>query len=353
MGLNPGQTIGNGEYTIIEESQRTSISITYQVTHKDDAENHWAIKILDPQVLKNLPEEERDDLEEMFWFEAVKLALCQDTPHIIQIKPPFKEEDIICWPMEYLPGPSLEKRERRILPEKEALEYIRQVGEALAVMHSQGLVHKDIRPANIVRRMKNPSEVVLTNVGTRKDLELALITRSNKQMDGFSPIELYVSEIPITPRTDVYSLAATLYNLLTDEVPVSARKRVVNVPLESPQSKKPDISGSTTKAILAGMQLKPEDRPSSVIDFLDQLVLKNTEGVDTDEGTDTKVKMLSTSTNWDKWGVIWTAVGSIAAIVGLLLGIPALINWLKSEPDTQSKEIFMHDTTTQSLHQRH
>ena len=120
--------------------------------------------------------------------------------------------------------------------------------------------------------------------------------------------------------TDVYALAATLYELLMGEVPVSAFERQVNgTNLVSPQVKNPNISGKTTKAILAGMELLPEKRPQSVQAWLEKLNLKETSDRTGSTGR----------VNGEKWGVIWTAV---TVVVTLLVGIPA---WLTIKSGTQ------------------
>ena len=118
---------------------------------------------------------------------------------------------------EYVDGNSLGDRAQRQLLEPTALDYIRQIGAALTVMHQQNLVHRDVRPANLLLRIQgNPFGLAL-------DAGSSLTkTRPKELIDGFSPLELYGSGQTLGPYTDVYSLAATLYELLMGEVPVSA-----------------------------------------------------------------------------------------------------------------------------------
>lgn len=125
--------------------------------------------------------------------------------------------------------------------------------------------------------------------------------------------------------TDVYGLAATLYDLLTGEVPVSAIDRKARgEKLIPPQRKNPTISDRVAQAILAGIALQSEQCPQSVQAWLKQLGLQA-------QSVPEPLKPLKLNTapqsnptqtvNWEKWGVIWTA---IAAIVALIVGIPAL-----------------------------
>ena len=107
--------------------------------------------------------------------------------------------------------------------------------------------------------------------------------------------------------TDVYSLAATLYQMLTGETPVSADERKARgTPLITPQQKNPEISPRTCQAILKGMELQPIDRPQTIEAWLQEL------------GTASKApreKPPITPIHWEKWGVIWAAVAVILSLV--------------------------------------
>ncbi|HEY9906172.1 MAG TPA: serine/threonine-protein kinase [Thermosynechococcaceae cyanobacterium] len=326
----PGQTLDKGRYTVERELGRGRFAVTYLVRRSDG--ERWVIKILNPDVLAALSQEERDRLETMFWQEAVKLAMCGGT-HIVKMKHPFKEGTMTCLPMEYLDGNSLADRGQRILSEAKALEYIQQIGEALTIVHSQDLVHRDVRPANIFLRIReDKAEAVLADFGLALDCDTELTrTRKTELMDGFSPIELYGRGRKVGPYTDVYSLAATLYELLTGKVPVSAGDRRIALdnkpprrdPLESPQVKNSEISGKTTKAILAGMELEAANRPQSVQDWLKMLEQQ------------TLPPPPKPEKDWVKWQAIGTFLGAGIAFLGvvatLFVGLPGLLSWLKSE----------------------
>lgn len=309
MVLSQGQQLQKGQYTIERELGHSRFSITYLATNADG--ERWVIKVLDPQVLASLSPEEKARQETLFWQEAVKLAKCSRTPHIARAEMPFKEGDLLCLPVEYLGGTSLADRPEPILTESVALNYIQQLGEALTVVHRENLVHRDIRPANIFLRLQDGKvEAVLTNFELALECDTELTrARTKERTDGFSPPELYVSGEAIRPYTDVYSLAATLYEMLTGEVPVNATSRGQTLP--SPQNKNPDISGKTAKAILQGMELVATKRPQSVTAWLEQL------GITT--GQESETSLMPNAWNWQ---TIWTAA---AVIVPLLAG---LIGWV-------------------------
>jgi eukaryotic-like serine/threonine-protein kinase len=321
MTLNPGQSLQNGKYTIERELGRGRFGITYLAKRSDG--ERWVIKILNPDVLAALNADERDRLETKFWNEAVSLAQCVGIPHIVQAERPFKEGAVVCLPMEYVGGESLADRPQKILLETTTLEYVRQIGEALEVVYKKtGLVHCDIRPANILLRLRDSRvDAVLIDFGLALSFDAELTrTRTQERSDGFSPIELYARGQPVGPYTDVYSLAATLYELLTGEVPVSAGdQKLTGAKLSSPQVWNSAISAQTTKAILAGMKLMPDERPQSVKDWLKLLAVENPVLTTT----------LGSNVNWTKWQTYWGAAGVLVALVGVLValfvGIPA---WL-------------------------
>lgn len=316
MTLSPGQTLQNGKYTIKQELKRRRYDITYLAEQPNGERS--VIKILNPTVLAGSTPEERERLETLFWQEAIKIAKCSGTAYIVKAEMPFQEGTVACLPIEYLDANSLAERSKPILTETVALKYIQQIGEALTIVHQQGIVHRDICPDNIFLRI-NGSEVeaVLTNFGLALDCDAVLSqTRKHECRDGFSPLELYSSGQAVGPYTDIYSLAVTLYELLTGKVPASANKRQIDgEKLISPQAYNSDISSKTTKAILAGMELLPQKRPQSVEAWLNKLNLKKPTN-----------KSSTDQIDWTKWGVIW------AIIIGLFAAIPA---WLTLKPDPQ------------------
>jgi eukaryotic-like serine/threonine-protein kinase len=212
MVLQAGDTLQNGRYTIKEELGRGRFAITY-LAHRTDGESR-VIKILNPQVLKELaalkpPEHSR--LKEQFLKEAQILAKCNTSPHIVKVSTLFQESDVVYLPMEYVDGTSLSRREPKIMPEELALKYIRQIGEALTLVHANELTHCDIRPANIFLRSRQDGlqDAVLADFGLALDFDTKLTrTRERERIDGFSAPELYTKDRPIGACSDIYSLAA-------------------------------------------------------------------------------------------------------------------------------------------------
>ena len=342
MGLSPGAILQGGKYTIEKRLRVGLTTISYLAKRLDGS--RWVIKVLDPQVLMGLSDEERNRAESLFMQEAVKLARCSGTPHIVSTEMPFKDGDLSCLPVEYTGSDSLAERPQPKLKEETALDYIRQLGKALTVVHGQGLVHRDIRPSNIFLRIDGSRvDAVLTGFDLAMDCDTPLTrTRAKELKDGFSPVELYASGRAVGEYTDVYSLAATLYELLTGVVPASAEMRQDDertfVP---PRILNPDITEVTSDAVVAGMSFWPQDRPQTVTDWLAML---NGEGL---AKLKVKGKALpkagKNTVDWAKWGVVWTAIGVVAA-VGMWIwdGMkdkPAKIAPVESEPAVQESPV--------------
>ncbi|MEL7036450.1 MAG: protein kinase [Cyanobacteria bacterium J06592_8] len=146
MALSQDQKLQNGKYTVKRELKRRQYDITYLAEGSDG--ERWVIKVLNPAVLAGMNSEERNRLENLFLQESSKIHESSGTPHIVKVGRPFQETTsngtFACLPMEYLGTNSLAERQQQILAEPNALEYIQQIGEALTIIHQQGIVHRDI-----------------------------------------------------------------------------------------------------------------------------------------------------------------------------------------------------------------
>lgn len=192
-------------------------------------------------------------------------------PNIISIFDVFEENNTAYYVMEYIPGSSLGEWVRKSgpLPEDRALSAIRQIGAALSYAHGHRVMHLDVKPSNI---MMDGDRAVLIDFGLSKQYAETGEQTSSTPVGishGYAPLEQYqeggVKEF--SPATDVYSMGATLYKLLTGQTPPPAPTVV--------QSGMPDIPGTLSapvrKAIEQAMSFRKKDRPQSVDAFLDIL----------------------------------------------------------------------------------
>ncbi|MDZ8023198.1 MAG: serine/threonine-protein kinase [Nostoc sp. DedQUE11] len=325
MAWVAGDRLQGGKYTIERELGRGRFGITYLVKNKNG--DRFVIKTLNDDLLNSLSQFERERLKTMFLREALKLQKCKHK-YIVEVLDSFEEADCLCLVMEYVNEVSLADLRPPTLSEPDALRYIQQIGEALIVVHENELIHRDVHPGNILlRNREGQLEAVLIDFGLALDFDHILTTsRTKETSDGFTPPELYARGTITRAYSDIYSLAATLYKLLTGRTPVDAVKRKVDGEhLVSPKEWNPQISEGTNRAILKGMQLDAKQRPQSMREWLDLL------GLTAETPQPVTTVSSNTNSNWDKKIQLWTLViAAITALGGLLAGVGAVMDKLKS-----------------------
>lgn len=189
-------------------------------------------------------------------------------PGVVSVLDVFEDNGTAYYTMEYISGGSLSDKVRDdSMSEADAVRYIRQVASTLEYIHGKQMMHLDIKPANIL--LDASDNAVLIDFGLAKQYDSDGKQTSTTPVGishGYAPMEQYklggVSQF--SPATDIYSLGATLYRIVTGEVPPEASD--VNndgIPLLSN-----DISYPVRRAIEAAMQPRCKDRPQSVSEFL-------------------------------------------------------------------------------------
>ena len=267
MVWTPGQRLNGDRYIIEDKLGEGGFGVTYLA---QKAQNRQRV------VIKTLKDELLSDpnfawYRDKFRDEAVKLSVCRH-PNIVQIDNYFDHGNLPCIAMEYVAGEDLWKwvEKRGFLSETEALNYIRKVGEAVIVVHEKGLLHRDIKPQNIM--VRDNQDAVLIDFG----LARGFIPDRTQQMTlglthGFAPPEQYGEMGRFAEYTDVYALAATLYYMLTRTPPTAAFLRALNHPLKPPFQINPNISDAVHRAIMKGMEMNETKRPQSVQKWLAML----------------------------------------------------------------------------------
>jgi eukaryotic-like serine/threonine-protein kinase len=256
-----GTTLQGGKYTLDREIGRGGFGVTFQATH------HFLHQEV---VIKTLNEKLRQHpdfvkFEGQFQDEARRLATCVH-PNIVRVSDFFLEAGLPYMVMEYIPGETL--GEAFVMPaipldEATAIHYMHQIGAALEVVHKNGLLHRDIKPDNIILR-RGTQEVVLIDFGIAREFSAGVQkTHTGMVSEGYSPIEQYLSQAHRSPATDVYGLAATLYTLLTAQVPIPALLRDREKML-SPREIQPHLSAAINQAVMRGMAVEAKFRPPTV-----------------------------------------------------------------------------------------
>jgi formylglycine-generating enzyme required for sulfatase activity len=265
----PNQTLKNGRFIVQKVLGGGGFGVTYSIL-EPKTNKLFAIKTLNPI---NQSQSDFADKQEQFVNEALRLRGCQH-PHIVKVYEVIQEAGLWGMVMEYIQGDDLgiyvDKHGQ--LSEEEALRYINQVGEALEYVHQQGFLHRDVKPNNIILRdgkQAAQKEAVLIDFGLAREFTIGqTLSMTNSKTQGYAPIEQYERQGRFTAATDVYALAATLYSLLTTEVPFPANFRKQGIPLPPPKQFNSGISDRVNDAIIKGMALEQQDRPQTVQEWL-------------------------------------------------------------------------------------
>lgn len=267
MVWRKGDTLQGGKYIIEEVLGHGGFGITYKAWHGELQE--WVV-IKTPNKYQK-KDSEYNKYVNSFKKEGRLLAKFSKNPHpnIVRVRDLFKDSNTYCLLMDFVEGETLfelVKRRGRI-PEAEAVAYIRQIGEALTRVHKKGLVHRDLHPGNII--IKTDGQAILIDFGIAQ--EIIPSTQSTTGVAGnpsFAPYEqLYKGSRE--PNADIYTLAATLYYILTAEKPTdSMSRRLDNRPLISPRKICSELSPQIEVFILKGLALEANQRPQTIVEWL-------------------------------------------------------------------------------------
>ncbi len=205
---------------------------------------------------------------QQFRHEAIMLADLTH-PNLPRVIDHFSVEGQQYLVMDFIAGQDLweiVKEQQHPLAETQGLDYIRQVCEAVQYLHERKppIIHRDIKPQNI--KITPGGRAVLVDFGIAKIAEEDARTSTGARgvTPGFSPLEQY-SGSGTTPVSDVYSLGATLYALLTGQKPPDSASLIVNrAKFIPPGELNPKLSRHVSQAIIHAMQPQPVDRPQSV-----------------------------------------------------------------------------------------
>lgn len=295
MQLQSGTLLQGGKYKIERVLGQGGFGITYLATQvglnrkvaiKEFFMREYCNRDTDTSHVTVGSEGSRDVVEKFrskFVKEAQNIA-CLKHPHIISIHDVFEENGTAYYVMEYLDRGSLAElvKQRGRLSEADALRYIRQIADALRYIHERKMNHLDVKPGNIL--IDETDGAVLIDFGLSKHYDDEGNQTSTTPVGishGYAPLEQYKKGGvgTFSPSTDIYSLGATLYKLVTGETPPDAN----DVNDEGLPAFPSYVSSSVASAIEQAMQPRRKDRPQTIEAFLALL------NVDVKEDKDTVV----------------------------------------------------------------
>ena len=282
MQLQSGALLERGKYRIISSLGRGGFGVTY-LAEQVMAKRKVCIKEFFPKdyytregdtsqlTLASAGFAEMMNKYKAKFIKEAQTIAALEHHNIIHIFDVFEENGTAYYVMEYIEGESLSsliKREGALL-ETKAVEFIRQAAAALDYIHHRQIMHLDVKPGNIMVR-KDGDRAILIDFGLSKHYDQtsgeATSTTPVGVSHGFAPMEQYkqggVKEF--SPETDIYSLGATLYYLVTGTVPPDA----ADVADDGLPALPAHLSESTRSAIEHAMADKRKERPHSIKEFM-------------------------------------------------------------------------------------
>lgn len=262
-----------GKYQIVERLGRGGMAEVYKA-YQPNLARHVAIKVIRAAIA------EEPEIVERFEREA-KSAASLHHPHIVQmydydVDPESGEPYMV---MELIEGGSLAeylRKQQGLLPLGAVAQIMSEVGGALAYAHRQQIVHRDVKPANVMRDALG--RCILTDFGLAKILAEAGQSGSASTLgtpDYMAPEQ--VQGAPADQRADIYALGVMLFQMLTGQLPYTADTptalmlKHLTEPVPNPRTANPHLPDSLAEVIERSLAKVPDNRFQTVEDLLQQL----------------------------------------------------------------------------------
>jgi serine/threonine-protein kinase len=258
-----------GRYAIVDEIAAGGFGTVYRATDPMLGRD-LAIKVLHPHLARD------PQMRARFLAEGRALAAIRH-PHLVQVYDAGEADGRAYLVMEYVPGRSLAVAAHgRSLPAPEIIRITAQIAGALDAVHAANLVHRDVKPANIL--LADDGRAVLLDLGIARRLEEPGLTSNSVLLGtpGYLAPEQLQGGAPVGPPTDVYQLGATVYALLTGRAPFEGDistviYAVAHEPPPDLGEARPDLPGPIVAAVTRALAKRPENRPATAGAFAAEL----------------------------------------------------------------------------------
>ncbi len=332
-----GRTIGYGGFGVTYLAWDNKLQ--RKIAIKEYLPSEFATRMIHRQELlvdtvESKEKQYRKGLEK-FLQEGRKLAQVNDIDGIVHMYDCFKANNTAYITMEYLEGQTLTEylEAKGKLSEQETLDLMMPVLQALEAVHEKGIIHRDIAPDNlfVVKDDEGKEKLKLIDFGASK---FASTTHSRSLTviikPGYSPEEQYRSNGEQGFYTDVYAIAAVIYQMVTGVRPADSFERRTSIEsrkndlLAEPGRYNKKLSANFETALLNALNVRIEDRTQTISDFEEELVSFE------------KVKRRGSSIKrmdfmrWPIWAKIGVPVAGLAAVAGLVFAILKSFSGLQS-----------------------
>ena len=261
-----GRTLGR--YRIISMIGRGGMGCVYRAEHVD-LRKPVALKILPPERMVS-PEAAQRFLRE------ARAAAGLEHPNVVTVHDVGQEDGMLFLVMQFIDGPSvagLVSKQGALSP-PEAVNIALGVARGLGAAHAKGLIHRDVKPDNILIE-KERGEVKLTDFGLARAVEdEETLTQIGEVLGtpGYIAPELSSSEGPVDHRCDLYSLGATLFHMLSGRAPFRGTSALATIvsslqePAPSVCELQPTVPGELDSVVAALLERNPDARPQSCLE---------------------------------------------------------------------------------------
>src|SRR5687768_11706539 len=253
----------NGRYRLDAQIGAGGMSTVFRA-FDTTLERRVAVKLMHREIASD------SDQLERFRREARSVAQLNH-PHIVGVIDAGEEDGRPYIVFEYVEGETLKERIRRLgrLPIDEAIAYAIEIGRALECAHAHKLVHRDVKPQNVLIDPDGRAKV--TDFGIARSMEAQGLTATGRVLgttDYVSPEQALGHEV--TEQSDIYSLGIVLYEMLTGEAPFKADTQVavamkhVREPMPDAQRRRPGISATLAAVVERATAKETQNRYATV-----------------------------------------------------------------------------------------
>lgn len=260
----------DGRYEIKEIIGVGGMAVVYKAYDSID-DRIVAVKVLKEEYLKN------DDFRRRFKNESKAVAVLSH-PNIVKVYDVSFGEKIQYIVMEYIDGITLKEYidQQKVLTFKEAVHFTVQILRALQHAHERGIVHRDIKPQNIM--MLEDGTIKVTDFGIARFAHSETKTMTDKAIGSVHYISPEQARGGITDeKSDIYSVGVMLYEMLTGKLPFDAENAVSVAIMQMQDEPKllheinPDVPAGLEEITLKAMQKDPDQRYKSALEMLEDI----------------------------------------------------------------------------------
>ncbi len=241
----------------------------------------WDVKLERPVAVKVIDARYRDnpDYATRFVREARAVATWRHD-NVVQIYYADEQDELYYFAMEFIDGLDLGQllsdyaAQEELMPHQDVLGLGRAIASALDYAHEQGIIHRDVKPANVI--VDKEGRVVLTDFGLALDVQIGTLGEVFGSPNYIAP-EQARSSADVVPQSDLYSLGVILYEMLTGQVPfddpssTSVALQHMTQPPPLPRELNPQLSPPVESVLLKALAKEPEERYQTGAELLDAL----------------------------------------------------------------------------------